>query len=128
MSDRNFLPRAKDFITEEDIKTWVTAALQASLPKLMEESRDVITFAMQEHNKVLAEQTRLMRGTIERQSADMIKTLEVQGRTVARLIAFGGLSGICSFVWRDLLGNNLKAKYAIACGYGFGVLGIVLCM
>eukprot|EP00444_Apocalathium_aciculiferum_P051548 CAMPEP_0183515802 /NCGR_PEP_ID=MMETSP0371-20130417/13760_1 /TAXON_ID=268820 /ORGANISM="Peridinium aciculiferum, Strain PAER-2" /LENGTH=127 /DNA_ID=CAMNT_0025713421 /DNA_START=55 /DNA_END=438 /DNA_ORIENTATION=- len=118
-------PRAQDLVTDEDVKTWVLAAMDATMPALLKECREVLLFAMQEHKKVLAEQTVIMRRTLEEQSAQMIRTLEVQGRTVSRLIAFGGLSGICSALWKDLEGDR-KAQYSLAVGYGLGVFVIIL--
>eukprot|EP00405_Crypthecodinium_cohnii_P025242 CAMPEP_0206489970 /NCGR_PEP_ID=MMETSP0324_2-20121206/43682_1 /ASSEMBLY_ACC=CAM_ASM_000836 /TAXON_ID=2866 /ORGANISM="Crypthecodinium cohnii, Strain Seligo" /LENGTH=120 /DNA_ID=CAMNT_0053970001 /DNA_START=1 /DNA_END=360 /DNA_ORIENTATION=- len=118
------LPRAKDLVTEDDIKAWVVAAMEASMPALVTDLREAVLFAMQEHKKVLAEQTIVMRTTMEEQSRLMIKTLEVQGRTVSRLIAFGALSGVCSFMYRDLE-HKPHAKYFLALGYGTGVLGII---
>ncbi|CAJ1384291.1 unnamed protein product, partial [Effrenium voratum] len=114
--------RVEDVITEEDIETWVGALW----PLVNGETKDLMVFAMTEHQRILEEQTMAMRRTLEVQSVAMRQTLETQGRQVTRLIAFGGLTAIFSKFWQDLPAWLKYRRWAVAATYGLGVVAILL--
>eukprot|EP00931_Biecheleriopsis_adriatica_P123090 TRINITY_DN98152_c0_g1_i1.p1 TRINITY_DN98152_c0_g1~~TRINITY_DN98152_c0_g1_i1.p1 ORF type:complete len:129 (-),score=12.89 TRINITY_DN98152_c0_g1_i1:166-552(-) len=122
------LPRAKEVITDDDIQSWVSAGLHAAMPLMFKETREVLLFAMQEHQKVLAEQTMAMMRTMEVQSIAMQRTIETQGRMVSRLIAFGGLTAIFSQIWQELPVWLRSRRWIVACSYGLGVGTILVCV
>ncbi|CAE7542772.1 unnamed protein product [Symbiodinium pilosum] len=121
----SFIPRAKDLITEEDIQTWVSAGVRAAMPLMFTETRELLLFAMHEHQRILEEQTRAMRQTLEVQSEAMQYTIETQGRQVSRLIAFGGLTAIFSKFWQDIPAWLRDKRWSLAAAYGAGVLAII---
>ncbi|CAE7336792.1 unnamed protein product [Symbiodinium necroappetens] len=123
----SFMPRAKDVITEEDIQAWVSAGVRAATPLMNSETREILLFAMREHQRILEEQTRVlaMRRTLEVQSGAMQHTIETQGRQVTRLIAFGGLTAIFSKFWQDIPPWLRDKRWSIAAAYGLGVLAII---
>mmetsp|Transcript_32218 Transcript_32218/g.75670 ORF Transcript_32218/g.75670 Transcript_32218/m.75670 type:complete len:123 (-) Transcript_32218:178-546(-) len=118
----------RDIITDEDIEQWVTAAVRAAAPMMMTETRDVLVFAMREHQKVLTGQTLAMMKTLEAQSAAMQHTIELQGRQVSRLIAFGGFTGLCSKLWSELPPSKTWQRAALAVMYVVGLGGIIKCI
>ncbi|CAE7554922.1 Ankrd54 [Symbiodinium sp. CCMP2592] len=89
----SFMPRAKDVITEEDIQAWVSAGVRAAMPLMNSETREILLFAMQEHQRILEEQTRAMRRTLEVQSEAMQHTIETQGSGRTFLPGFGTSDG-----------------------------------
>mmetsp|Transcript_56096 Transcript_56096/g.121341 ORF Transcript_56096/g.121341 Transcript_56096/m.121341 type:complete len:124 (-) Transcript_56096:261-632(-) len=115
---------AKDLVAEDDIQTWVAAVLKAARPVMDQETREILLFAMKEHQKVLAEQTLAMMRVMEVQSIAMQRTLEHQGRMVSRILAIGGLTGGCHLIWRDLRGQSEQRRW-LAGAYAVGVLGIL---
>eukprot|EP00928_Gymnodinium_smaydae_P068324 TRINITY_DN51424_c0_g1_i1.p2 TRINITY_DN51424_c0_g1~~TRINITY_DN51424_c0_g1_i1.p2 ORF type:complete len:127 (-),score=33.25 TRINITY_DN51424_c0_g1_i1:69-449(-) len=123
----SLLPRAKDLVREEDVQAWVTAGLHAATPMFLEQTRELLLFAMREHQKVLEDQTLAMMRSMEAQSAAMQNTIAQQGRSVSRLIAFGGLTMLASQLWREL-GGCVRARCWLTCGYAAGVLGVIWCV
>mmetsp|Transcript_365 Transcript_365/g.984 ORF Transcript_365/g.984 Transcript_365/m.984 type:complete len:123 (-) Transcript_365:194-562(-) len=115
----------RDIIQEEDIQAWVAAGVRAAAPLMMEQTRDVLVFAMKEHQKVLSGQTLAMKQTLEAQSVAMQRTIELQGRQVSRLIAFGGLTGICSKLWTELKPHERWQRMGLVIAYGLGIGAII---
>mmetsp|Transcript_62586 Transcript_62586/g.117072 ORF Transcript_62586/g.117072 Transcript_62586/m.117072 type:complete len:127 (+) Transcript_62586:46-426(+) len=122
----SLIPRAKDLITEEDIQTWVSAGVRAAMPLMNSETREILLFAMREHQRILEEQTMAMRRTLEVQTQAMQHTLETQGRQVTRLIAFGGLTAIFSKFWQEMPAWLRHKRWSVAATYGLGVLAIII--
>mmetsp|Transcript_87862 Transcript_87862/g.246739 ORF Transcript_87862/g.246739 Transcript_87862/m.246739 type:complete len:126 (-) Transcript_87862:148-525(-) len=118
-------PQAKDVITEQDIETWVSAAVRASLPVLLKESREVLLFAMKEHEKVLQGQTLAMMRSLEAQTQMMSRVIEVQGRSMIRLIAIGGFSTLFAYLMGKRTSEDAVSKWKLVLSYGVGVIAIL---
>mmetsp|Transcript_28541 Transcript_28541/g.45945 ORF Transcript_28541/g.45945 Transcript_28541/m.45945 type:complete len:130 (+) Transcript_28541:70-459(+) len=115
------LPRAKDMITEADIEHWVSAAVRASLPVMIKETREVLMFAMREHEKVLEGQTQAMMRTLEAQTKMMSSVIQAQGRSMLQLLAFGGLvSLLASIVEKRDKSQDQTIAWKIVLAYGIG--------
>eukprot|EP00933_Yihiella_yeosuensis_P054038 TRINITY_DN52374_c0_g1_i1.p1 TRINITY_DN52374_c0_g1~~TRINITY_DN52374_c0_g1_i1.p1 ORF type:complete len:126 (+),score=19.67 TRINITY_DN52374_c0_g1_i1:71-448(+) len=121
----SIFPRAKDVITEDDIKSWVVAGVQAASPFMFTETREALLFAMREHQKILQEQTLAMMRTMEAQSVAMQQTIARQGAQVSRLIAFGGLTHLVTQLWHEVEPGRWQTKLSLAAGYGLGVVAII---